>query len=262
MFHEAKLDSASAAEITLCEKQVYNACAAFLDYFPERDSVFALTTWGTKGRLWVVNRGTKHLIPRFLGPEVFSAHYIEASSTAAMYLKKSLRSLHNWKDSSSDTKARDRARTEGGETEGEWPEGEWPGGGWLEGARSIGARSEGAGPEGVEPGGAGPCRPATSYQGQGSRESTVDYSQKTNSSVGQVAPAFVGTWYYEEKKNHVYYKFRIPDSGKEIKTKASQWKAAYQEGIPCLMYTREETGRQYYVWELGATKAPITRGYR
>ncbi|KAF7866692.1 hypothetical protein EAF04_005534 [Stromatinia cepivora] len=267
MFHEAKLDSASEADIDVCEKQAYNACSAFLDYFPERNTIFAMTTWGTKARLWVLYRDDTVLTPWTPGEGSGNRHYIEASSNDAAILKKSLKILHKWKDTTpavGHNSAPSGQGPSGQGPSGQAPSGQAPSGQAPSGPGPSSQRPSSPGPSGPSgpcpsgpgPSGPGPSRSATSYQGQGSRESTVS-SQKTTSSAGQViAPVFVDTWYYEDKKNHVYYKFRNPDSGKEIKTEGSEWKVGYQDGRQCSVYTRKQTGRQYYVWELGAIRAP------
>ncbi|ESZ91870.1 hypothetical protein SBOR_7735 [Sclerotinia borealis F-4128] len=207
LFYEAKLDFATPEEVHLCEVQAFSAFWAFLHHFPERKIIYAMTTWGTKARLWSLRAGETALVAYF--PQGEACHpnlYIEASSDTAAGLKKAFRLLRKWDD-------------------------------------SVSAAS-GSVPSGLDS--------ASDPTGelQINRESTVS-SQETASSAGRaLPPVFVDTWcHVDKKKSHVYYKFRHPDTGRDIKTEGSDWKAGHIPGDErqCSIYTEKVSGRQFYL---------------
>ncbi|CAM6004407.1 unnamed protein product [Sphagnum balticum] len=61
----------------------------------------------------------------------------------------------------------------------------------------------------------------------------------------------------KEKNKHVFYHFRN-EEGKEVQTKAGDWKkgSRYFEGTlyECLVYIGKTSGRVYYTWQLGTPK--------
>jgi hypothetical protein len=79
---EAKKHLATQSEIDTLEHQAYEACLTHLVFF-ERDHMFAITTIGTRARLWVAHRDYDYLIPWIPNGTTLAdkGSYIEAYST-------------------------------------------------------------------------------------------------------------------------------------------------------------------------------------
>ena len=90
LFIESKKQKSNINDIDEVEHQAYTACAAYLVAY-KLPSVKAMTTVGTKARMWECRRGDDYLNPLF-GEASLSdvSQYIEAHSSEAGTLRKHL----------------------------------------------------------------------------------------------------------------------------------------------------------------------------
>lgn len=93
IFLEAKKPNASINDLDDVEGQVLEACATYLTTH-DLPHINAMTTVGTKARVWVYVKGSDYLTPVF-GSESLSdlAEYVEAHSSDASKIKEALEDI-------------------------------------------------------------------------------------------------------------------------------------------------------------------------
>jgi hypothetical protein len=88
-FHELKRISASPADLEEVEYQAFKACIAYLAQHPKINTVYAITSFGTKARGWTCTKDSDYLEPLFGSEDLAKAQdYIEAHSSDAQMLRK------------------------------------------------------------------------------------------------------------------------------------------------------------------------------
>ncbi|KAF7590262.1 hypothetical protein BBP40_003100 [Aspergillus hancockii] len=93
-FHEAKAADARPSDLDDVEGQALNACMRYLGANGELSCVYAITTYGTKGRVWEYKRGDDYLTALF-GPQSLSDRdsYIDLASDDARILAGAIRGI-------------------------------------------------------------------------------------------------------------------------------------------------------------------------
>jgi hypothetical protein len=101
-FHEVKPLDASPQEIEEVEHQALEACMRYLgkEENKELESVYAFTSFGTKGRAWRYIRDEDYLSPLFGSKDLAERQdYIELHSTDAQLLRVAFNTMRNVKPS-------------------------------------------------------------------------------------------------------------------------------------------------------------------
>jgi hypothetical protein len=88
-FHELKRTNSSPSDLEEVEYQAFKACIAYLAQHTKINSVYAITSFGTKARGWTCTKDSDYLEPLFGSQDLAKAQdYIEAHSSDAQTLRK------------------------------------------------------------------------------------------------------------------------------------------------------------------------------
>ncbi|RAK78946.1 uncharacterized protein BO72DRAFT_494786 [Aspergillus fijiensis CBS 313.89] len=94
VFHKAEASDRSPRAVERAEARAYDACVRCLEAHPDREYVYAFTTFGTRGRAWRCGRGEDFLTALFGSQGLGEPdQYIEVHSPEARRISQAVRMM-------------------------------------------------------------------------------------------------------------------------------------------------------------------------